>query len=202
MEIKRIFKLLFWNKLQQFCYQTSFRLKGIKRGGAIERGLYSYNIRYVSLGNNVKIKKNWRIECYPTFGHQKLNPQLTIGDNVIINFGFTAFVADKIRIGSNCIFAANVTLISENHGINPESNKPYYAQDLTTGPIEIGEGCWLGQNVSVLPNVSIGEKCIIATNAVVSHNIPAYSIAAGIPAKVIKQYDLNENMWKNVKSDK
>lgn len=64
MDIKRIFKLLFWNKLQQFRYQTSFRRKGIKRGGAIERGLYSYNIGFVNLGNNVKLKKNWRIPAY------------------------------------------------------------------------------------------------------------------------------------------
>ena len=198
MGIKKFFKLLFWNKLQQFSFQSSFRIRGIREGGIIDKGLYAYNLSYVSIGKNLKLKRNWRIECYPTFGHQKLSPQLQIGDNVIINFGFTAFVADKIFIGSNCIFAANVTLISENHGINPELNKPYYAQNLTTGPITIGEGCWLGQNVSVLPNVSIGEKSIIATNAVVSHDIPAYSIAAGIPARVIKQFDIIEKKWKNV----
>jgi len=198
MGLKRLFKLLFWNNLQQLHYQTVFRLKGIKQGCSIDKGLYAYNLEFVTLGKNIKLKKNWRIECYPSFCGKKLTPQLKIGDNSIINFGFTAFVADKIVIGQNCIFAANVTLISENHGTDPESSKPYYAQDLTTGPIVIGEGTWLGQNVSVLPNVTIGEKVVVATNAVVTHDIPAYSIAAGIPARVIKQYDMNEKKWRNV----
>lgn len=198
MGIKKYFKLLFWNKLLQFRYQTEFRLKGLKKGGAIDSGLYAHNLKYVSIGKNIKLKRNWRIECYPRFGSLQLSPQLSIGDNVIINYGFTAFVADKIEIGSNCIFAANVTLISENHGINPESEKPYHSQNLTTGPIFIGEGCWLGQNVCVLPGVHIGNKCIVGTNAVVNEDIPDNSIAVGIPAKVVKRYNFDKHKWERM----
>ena len=190
--IKRIFKLFILDKLQQKRMQMSFRIKIIKKGGAIDRGLYARNLDYVLVGKNIKIKQNWRIECYPTFGHQRLDPQLTIGDGAILNFGFTAFVADKITIGPNCIFAANVTLISENHGMDPLSEVPYHAQPLTTGPISIGEGCWLGQNVCVLPGVSIGKRCIIGANAVVSKDVPDYSIAVGVPAKVVKMRNFDK----------
>lgn len=195
MRLKRIIKLFFFNKLHQLQCQMAFRFRAIKNGSIIDKGLYGYNLDFVSIGKNLKIKRNWRIECYPYFCHQKLEPHLEIGENVIINYGFTAFVANKIDIGPNCIFAANVTLVSENHGINPESDLPYHAQSLTTGPIFIGEGCWIGQNVVVLPNVNIGAKCVVGANSVVTKDIPPYSIAVGIPAKVIKQYSFESNRW-------
>lgn len=197
MRLKRMLKMLFGNKFQQLRSQILFRFKVTRNGGTIDNGLYAYQLDYVSVGKNIKMKRNWRIECYTYFGHKILNPQLIIGDNVIINFGFTAFVADIIKIGSNCIFAANVTLVSENHGINPESEQPYHAQSLTTGPIFIGEGCWIGQNVVVLPNVNIGAKCVVGANSVVTKDIPPYSIAVGIPAKVIKQYNFEFHRWES-----
>lgn len=172
-----------------------FRWHVIKRGGYAAKSLIVTNQRYIHIGKKLKIKQGYRIECYPTFSYQVLKPQLVIGDNVIVNYGFTAFVANKISIGSNCILAANVTLISENHGMDPESTQPYHAQPLTTGPITIGEGCWLGQNVSVLPNVTIGRKCIISTSSVVTRDIPDFCIAAGVPARIIKKFNFNTHRW-------
>ena len=86
-------------------------------------------------------------------------------------------------------------MISENHGIYVETNVPFYAQPLQTGPIIIGEGCWIGQNVIVLPNVNIGDKCVIGANSVVTNDIPSYSIAVGMPAKVIKRYNFELHSW-------
>lgn len=166
-----------------------------KKKGFVGRALNLLNSKNVHIGYGIKIKDGYRIECYQTFYNQRLNPNFTIEDGVIIGPRFTAFVADSLTIGKDTIFAGNVTLITENHGMNPESSIPYHAQELTTGPIRIGEGCWFGQNVSVLPNVSIGKKCIIATNAVVTSNVPDYSIAAGCPAKIIKKYNFKLHRW-------
>ncbi|MDE6049624.1 MAG: acyltransferase [Paramuribaculum sp.] len=156
------------------------------------------NSNRISVGQKVKIKDGFRIECYENFNNKILNPSFIIEDGVIIGPYFTAFVASDLRIGKDTIFAGNVTLITENHGMNPESPIPYHAQPLITGIISIGEGCWLGQNVSVLPNVRIGNKCIIATGSVVNSDIPDYSIAAGIPAKVIKKYNFQNHTWERV----
>lgn len=52
------------------------------------------------------------------------------------------------------------------------------------GPVVLGDNVWIGQNVSVMPDVVIGEGCIIGANSVVTHDIPAFSIAAGCPAKL------------------
>ena len=181
-------------KYRSYIFQQRLKNKGGKAG----KPLFLSNEQYVVVGNNVRIKDGYRIECYPHFYKWDYKPKLILEDGVIIGHGFTGLVADTIKIGKNSIFAGNVTLISENHGMNPEIDTPYHAQELSTGPIEIGEGCWLGQNVSVLPGVKIGIKCIIATNAVVTKNIPDYCIAAGSPARIIKKYSFENHKWNKV----
>ena len=106
-------------------------------------------------------------------------------------------MADKVEIGKDTIFASDVLITSENHGMNPESNIPYHAQPLSTGEVTIGQGCWIGEKVSIISGggVRIGDKCIIAAGAVVTKDIPDYSIAGGIPARVIKRYDFEKHMW-------
>lgn len=172
-----------------------FRLRVLKKGGYAAKSLIVSNQQYIHIGEKVRIKNGYRIECYPSFSNIELAPKVVFEDGIIIGPFLTIFCADTVRIGKNTIFAGNVTLISENHGTNPNMDKPYHAQPLTTGPVIIEEGCWLGHNVSVLPNVRIGKKCIVATNSVVTHDIPDYSIAAGVPAKVIKSFNFETNSW-------
>lgn len=117
---------------------------------------------------------------------------------MIVGYHFTTLVANKIQIGSQTIISSNVSLISENHGVSVETDVPFHAQPLETGPITIGKGCWIGQNVVVLANVCIGDKCVIGANSVVTRDIPSYSIAVGAPAKVIKQYNFELHSWVKV----
>ena len=175
-----------------------FRWRVIKLGGYAARSLIVTNQQYIHIGKNVKIKKGYRIECYPRFAGKELKPNIIIEDGVNIGNYLTILGGATVRIGKDTICAGNVTLISENHGMDPESEIPYHAQPLSTGDIFIGEGCWLGQNVCVLPNVTIGKKCIIATSSVVTCNIPDYCVAAGIPAKVIKKYNFNTHNWERL----
>lgn len=174
-----------------------FRWRVIKQGGYAARSLMVTNQRFIHIGRRVKIKKGYRIECYSKFAGSELRPNIIIEDGVIIGNFLTILGCATVRIGKDTIFAGNVTLISENHGMNPELETPYHAQPLSTGDVMIGEGCWLGQNVCVLPNVTIGKKCIIATSSVVTRNIPDYCIAAGIPARIIKKYNFNIHNWEN-----
>lgn len=185
--------------LNQLLLKQKARLKFYRQGGSLGRSAILRNPQYFKIGRGVYIKEGYRIECYESFAGVKLNPQFIMGDGVIIGPRFTGLVADKVEIKADTIFAGNVTIISENHGIDPESDIPYHAQPLTTGSIEIGKGCWIGQNVSILPNVIIGDKCIIGSNSVVTKNIPSFSIAVGAPAEVIKQYDFNQHKWIKVR---
>ena len=190
-----ILKKEFKKSIRSSLDSLEFRWRVIKQGGYAAKPLIVTNQRFIHIGRKVKIKKGYRIECYPKFAGIELMPNIVFEDGVIIGNFLTILGGATVQIGKDTILAGNVTLISENHGTDPEANIPYHAQTLSTGDVIIGEGCWLGQNVCVLPNVTIGKKCIVATSSVVTRNIPDYCIAAGIPAKIIKKYNFNTHKW-------
>jgi lipopolysaccharide O-acetyltransferase len=101
-------------------------------------------------------------------------------------------------IGNSVLIASNVLISSENHGMNPESDIPYMDQDLIARDVVIKDGAWIGQNVCILPGVTIGEKSIIGAGSIVTKSIPDYCIAAGNPAKVIKKYDFSSHKWVSI----
>ena len=175
------------------------RLIIYSQNGYLGRGIISHG-EYINILGKVYIKKGVRIECYPKFYGNSYEPELQIGDGVYIGYNVTVLVADKLVIKKDTILASNVTITTENHGMNPNSDTPYHAQKLIIGSVVIGRGCWIGQNAIILPNVHIGDKVIIGANAVVSRNVPDYCIAAGNPAKIIKRFDFDHNEWR--KTDK
>ena len=120
------------------------------------------------------------------------------GKNCYICYYFTILNASSVTIGNDVLFASHVMISSENHGMNPESEQSYMAQPLETKPVNIGDGCWIGEKVCILPGVNIGKKCIIGAGSVVARSIPDYSIAVGNPARVIKRYNFNTHNWDRV----
>lgn len=91
-----------------------------------------------------------------------------------------------VTIGDRCHIAPNVTIITESHGVDVA---PRRAGLLYARPVSIGDDCWIGTNVVILPGVTIGKGCTIGSCAVVSKNIPDFSVAAGVPARVIKKLE-------------
>lgn len=87
----------------------------------------------------------------------------------------------SIQIGSNCDIGPGVKFITGSHSIGPAQRR---AGQGIAGAISIGDGTWIGAGVSILGGVSVGAGCVIAAGAVVAGNIPANSLAAGVPAKV------------------
>ena len=82
---------------------------------------------------------------------------------------------------------------SENHGVDPDLE--YVDQPLISKPVTIGDGCWIGEKVCILPGVTIGKKCIVGAGSVVTKSIPNFSMAVGNPAKIIKHYDFDKHKW-------
>lgn len=111
----------------------------------------------------------------------------TVGHGVYIGPGLTMTVgyADtniKLSLGDRVSFGPNVTLILATH---PNNSKLRSYIKYPPRQITIGEDSWLGANVIVMPNVTIGKCCIIGAGAVVTHDVPDYAIMAGVPAKQI-----------------
>jgi len=107
--------------------------------------------------------------------------RLIIGDNSFINVGAIISAHYQIKIGKNAQIAPGVILMDNDfHGVKDRASIDVSA------PITIGDNVWLATRVVVLKGVTIGEGSTIAAGAVVTKDIPPYSLAAGIPAKVIK----------------
>ena len=84
------------------------------------------------------------------------------------------------------MFGTGISLITATHevGVQTRRDNIEYAE-----PITIGDDCWLGANVTVLPGVTIGKGCTIAAGAVVTKDVPEYSVAMGVPARVVKKVE-------------
>lgn len=170
-----------------------------KKYGSIGSNSHIYNPYIVShpqnvfIGDNTIILDNAEIRVYPE--RTGYNNKVFIGDNCYSRENLTIIGGGDVTIGSGCLFAKNVSIESSNHGMDPESNIYYMDQPLILGNVEIGEGCWLGEDVIILPGKKIGKKCVIGAGSVVSHDIPDYSIAVGNPAKVIKRWSFEKHKW-------
>lgn len=104
-----------------------------------------------------------------------------IGKDVFINSGCHFQDQGGIEIGDGTMIGHNVVLATINHDLDPAQNrKNHYA------PIKIGDHVWIGSNATVLPGVSIGEWSVVAAGAVVTRDVPSYTVAGGVPAKRIR----------------
>lgn len=121
---------------------------------------------------------------------------LIIGDYTRIGLNNT--IIGPVRIGDHVNLAQNVTVTGLNHNFQ-DVEKQIDEQGVSTLPVTIEEDVWIGANTVILPGVSIGRHSVVAAGSVVSRSIPPYSVCAGTPARVIKQYDFPTKEWKKVK---
>lgn len=111
---------------------------------------------------------------------------------------FAHIYATKEIVIDNNVLLANFVYISDNSHGYEDVNIPIIQQPIVQKkPVYIGEGSWLGEHVSVV-GASIGKHCVIGANSVVTHDIPDYCIAVGAPAKVIKRYNFDTQLWEKV----
>ena len=134
-------------------------------------------------GYNFSIGRNSIIECTGVL--RELGESLVIGNNVGIAANAFISVRGNLKIGDDCIFGPGFSIFTENHNFE-DKEKLIRLQGATRKGIIIGNDCWFGANVTVLDGVKIGNKCIIAAGAVVTTDVPDYSIVGGVPAKILK----------------
>ena len=131
----------------------------------------------IIIGDKVFIGRNTILNCK--------NGDIILDDNVNIGFNSQIFSASSVKLGKNALIAAYCYMIGGTHKFNRLDVSPLEQERESKG-IELKENIWLGSGVQVTDGTVIGRDCIIGTSAVVNSDIPDYSIAVGIPAKVIK----------------
>lgn len=136
-------------------------------------------------GNNVTVGAYAAIKPTNYYGRD-LGIGLTIGDNS--NIGRYCYIgcSGRINIGKNVMMGPRVGLFAENHNFDDEQTL-LRDQGVTRAPIIIGDNCWIASSATILAGVTVGEGCVIAAGAVVTKDIPPFSVVAGAPAKVIRQ---------------
>ena len=156
--------------------------------------VYFNNPKHIFIGDNVFIGPFCRIETYK---NNNLKPKLSIESDVSIQHAVHIYCANHLEIKKGALIASGCMITDNNHGMNPEGEN-YLRQPLIYKKTIIEEGVWLGENVAVNSGSHIGERSIIGSNSVVNGEIPPYSIAVGIPAKIIKTYNFETKCWEKV----
>lgn len=153
----------------------------------------------VIFGRNIHLGKYAQIICasdncvrFTSWPSKQSDAEIVLGDYCLVAPGVRISAAQSIRIGDNCMLAANVIISdSDWHGIYNRI-RPFRC----TRPVIIENNVWLGERVIVTKGVTIGENSVIGAGAIVTKNIPANCVAAGNPARVIKTINPNRRMLK------
>ena len=162
------------------------------------------------------------IVCYPSAAlvnehaiqigaHTMIGPEVTLSAGW--GPGHPGLADDVVKVGDRCLIGRNSSIVGHrhihigndvwtghavyitdmNHGYE-DVTRPLSVQNQAERPVNIGDGSWLGHGVVVLPGVSIGRNVAVGANSVVTHDLPDFCVAAGVPAKILRQYD-DEHGW-------
>ena len=107
-----------------------------------------------------------------------------IGDHTRVGLHNT--IIGPVTIGSHVNLAQGITVTALNHNFE-DTNKRIDEQGISTNPVTIEDDIWIGANAVILPGVTIGHHSVVAAGAVVTKDVPPHSLAAGVPAKIMKQ---------------
>lgn len=147
-------------------------------------------LEYISVGDNSVIGNNIQLTAWDKHQMNRYTPEIIIGDGVSIGEDAHITAINKIHIGNNVLLGKKVLITDNSHGefiLAHLDTDPKKRPLFSKGSVIIEDNVWIGEKVSIMANVRIGKCSIIAANSVVTKDIPSYSLAAGIPAKIIKQ---------------
>jgi acetyltransferase-like isoleucine patch superfamily enzyme len=149
----------------------------IARGAEIRFG------RFVWIGDNSKIR------C-----HEGV---VEIGEKTVMGQECTISAYRRVRIGEQCVIADRAMFIDFDHGV-VEVERPIRQQGIYMRDVVVGSNVWIGYGACILRGVSVGDNSIIGANAVVTRDVPANAVVAGIPARVIRMREAPERLtWPN-----
>jgi acetyltransferase-like isoleucine patch superfamily enzyme len=115
--------------------------------------------------------------------------RVRIGEGTFLNIGVMVASVELVEIGSHCMLANGCFVTDANHRYD-DPGRPITWQGFTTkGPTRIGSNCWFGVNSVITTGVTIGDRCVVGANSVVTRDLPPGVIAAGAPAKILRDIE-------------
>lgn len=155
--------------------------------------------KYIDFGTNITTGAYCRIEVHGEHDRKCL----VFGDNVNIGYDVRISCSEHIAIGNNVLMGSRVLIIDNCHGkysdeAQDSPNTPPNKRKNISKSVKIEDNVWIGENSVIQMGVTVGFGSIIAANTVITKDVPAKTIVAGVPAKVIKVYDENLKEWRKV----
>lgn len=135
--------------------------------------------------------------AHPSGQHlrQTFAPELVLGERVTATGSLQIAAFARVTVEDDVMFAGNVFVSDATHA-SVRGDVPYKYQGMTDpAPVRIGRGSWIGQNVVVMPGVTIGPYCVVGANSVVTQDVPEGSVAVGVPARVVRRWDPTTGRW-------
>jgi acetyltransferase-like isoleucine patch superfamily enzyme len=115
--------------------------------------------------------------------------RVRIGAGTFLNRNVMVAAQYLVEIGDHCMLANGCFVSDASHRFDDPERPITWQGFESRGPTRIGDNCWLGANVVVTSGVTIGERCVIGANSVVTHDLAPFSLAAGVPARVLRRIE-------------
>jgi len=148
-----------------------------------------YGERYIRLGAQTIIGPHCTLSAGVSPTHElDRDTVVSIGDRCLIGRGSGVVAHESVEIGDDVFTGHHVYITDANHGYE-DPDVPIGRQFAAPRPVSVGAGSWLGHGSIVLPGARIGRHVVIGAGSVVTGEIPDYSVAVGVPAKVVRRYD-------------
>lgn len=163
----------------------------------VRRPVYLRGRRHLTFGAGLTTGYRCRFDLG---GGTQTGTTLTIGSNCHLGDSVHIVASESVVIGDHCLMASHIFISDTTHGTyqGADQSRPDSVPNLRPlqgRPVSIGDNVWIGENVCILPGVSIGDGCIINANAVVTKSVPASCMVAGTPAGIIKRWSDETCEW-------
>jgi len=157
--------------------------------------------RFIRFGRDISINCNLWLEAVTEFNGQAFSPEIRLGDRVRLSDAVHITAIRQILIGNDVLFGSRVYVSDHNHGAyrgdsqTPPMEPPSTRRLHSEGSVVIEDNVWIGDGVNIVGPAKIGFGAVIAANSVVRGDVPAQTIVAGAPARVIKTFNPGSGMW-------
>ena len=183
-----MYNKFFW-AIRYLFYSIFFKKAGFP--SYIGKPIIIAGINKLVIGKRVRIFPNVRIEVYGKDSSLIIEDNVSIGQNVHITS------ASDLFIGTNSTILANTFITNIDHEYE-QIGRHILDQPMKISETKIGENCFIGIGVAIQAGTILGKQCIVGSNSVVRGQFPDYCVIVGSPAKIVKKYNLDTQVWEKI----